>query len=347
MLPYLRNQFKDLSPYHSAYITDGVILNANESPYEAPQELITYMQEKVKTLLVNRYPDTDSVNLVEAISKAYNVNTENVVCGVGSDELIDCILASALETNDKVIMPYPSFSMYGQFTQLNSGRLIKVTLNEEFEYDTDALKQAIIENQPKVVFLCNPNNPTGCILRPDEIKEILEISKGIVIVDEAYAEFSEENISMISYINDYSNLIVLKTFSKAYGLAGARIGYGLASKDLIDLINTVKPPYNVNIFSQEIATWAMEHKEIFINRAKEIVGNRKELEKGLKSLGIKTYNTQSNFIWMILPDGVFEKLNEKKIYIRKMMVDDKVYYRINSGTTEENAILLEALKEII
>ncbi len=347
MLPYLRNQFKDLSPYHSAYITDGVILNANESPYEPPAELITYMEGRVKSLLVNRYPDTDSTALTSSIASAYNVEVENIVCGVGSDELIDCILGATLDTDDKVIMPYPSFSMYGQFTQLNSGRLIKVPLNDEFEYDVDSLKQSIIVNQPKVIFLCNPNNPTGCILKRSEIKEILDIAEGLVIVDEAYAEFCEEEISMISSVNDYKNLVVLKTFSKAYGLAGARIGYAVANKELIDLINTVKPPYNVNIFSQEIAKWAMDNRDIFITRTNKIVADRKELESDLKELGIKTYNTHSNFIWLTLPDGVFEKLIEKKIYIRKMMVDDSLYYRINSGTSEENSILITALKEII
>ena len=347
MIPYLREQFKDLSPYHSAYITDGIILNANESPYEAPEELVTYMQEKVRSLLVNRYPDTDSIELATSIAKAYGIEVTNVTCGVGSDELIDCILAAVLDVEDKVIMPYPSFSMYGQFTKLNSGSLIKVPLNKDFGYDLEALKKSIVENNPKIVFLCNPNNPTGCILKSTEVREILEISKGIVIVDEAYAEFCEEDISMIDYINDYSNLIVLKTFSKAYGLAGARIGYGIACTQLIDLINTVKPPYNVNIFSQEIATWAMKNRDVFIKRARKIVEDRKELQKGLEILEIKTYNTHSNFIWLELPEGIFEKLNERKIYIRKMAVDNKVYYRINSGTQEENVILLETLREIL
>ena len=347
MVRFLRERFNGLAPYHSPYLTEGVILNSNESPYSVPEELVGYMKERIGELFVNRYPDTDSLELANALAKAYDVKVTNIVCGVGSDELIDCVLGSTLESGEKVLMPYPSFSMYGQFTLLNSGQIIKVPLNSDFTYDVEAIKEAIKREQPKVIFLCNPNNPTGCIFTRAEIKSILEVAKGLVVVDEAYEEFSEKEISMIPYVNDYNNLIILKTFSKAYALAGARLGYGIASEEVINLIHTVRPPYNVNIFSQAIGTWAIEHRNLFLENARRIVDNRKMLEHGLKELGLMPYPSEANFVWLALPEGIFEALEEKQIYIRKMKVDASTYYRINAGTLEENNKLLEVLKTLL
>ena len=343
---FLRERFNGLKPYHSAYLTEGVILNSNESPYVAPQELMDYMKENIGSLLVNRYPDTDSSKLMMAIGKAYDVKPENVVCGVGSDEMIDCILASILNEDDKVLIPDPSFSMYSQFTLLNCGIGIKVPLKPDFTYDVEAIKAVIEEKQPKVVFICNPNNPTGCVMAREDIEAILKLSKGLVIVDEAYEDFASEPISVIPLIKAYDNLIVLRTFSKAYALAGARVGYAIACEELIDLINAVKVPYNLNMFSQLVATWAIEHKEVFKENAKKIISQRAHVDAGLKALGFKTYPSEANFIWVELPEGYFEDLKAHQIYIRQMAVDGQNYYRITIGTPEENEALLNALKEL-
>lgn len=343
---FLRERFSRLKPYHSAYLTEGILLNSNESPYPVPEALTTYMKENIDQLLVNRYPDTDSTTLMTAIAKAYSINAKNVVCGVGSDEMIDCILASVLEEDDKVLIPHPSFSMYSQFTLLNSGYALKVPLKPDFSYDFEKTKETILKQQPKVIFLCNPNNPTGCILSRAQIEEILRVSEGLVIVDEAYEDFSSEDISVIPLINKYNHLIVLRTFSKAYALAGIRVGYAIACEELIDLINTVKVPYNLNMFSQLVATWAIEHKELFKANARKIIAERRTLDEGLKSLGFKTYPSEANFIWVELPDRYFDLLIQRKIYIRKMALEDRNYYRISIGTPKENEILLAALKEM-
>lgn len=343
---FLRERFSKLKPYHSAYISEGVILNANESPYAPPAALKEYMKEHMDELLVNRYPDTDNSKLASAIAKAYGVKTTNVICGVGSDELIDCILSSTIDENDKVLIPSPSFSMYGQFTLLNNGYAIEVPLKDDFSYDVDALEEAIKAHQPKVVFLCNPNNPTGCILRRDEIERLLKASEGLVVVDEAYEDFASEAISSIDLIDKYDNLIVLRTFSKAYALAGARVGYGIACEAVIDLIGTVIVPYNLSVFSQLAATWCIEHRPLFLENARNIMSQRENLDKGLKALGYHTYPSEANFIWCELEESVFEALQAQGIYIRKMMVRGKVYFRITIGTPDENAALLNALKAL-
>ena len=345
MMHFLRPRFQDLKPYHSTHITTGVILNANESPYTAPEALVEHMQKWMSTeMLSSRYPDTDSVKLAEAIAKAYDVKAHNVVCGVGSDELIDCILSSTIEEGDKVLMPDPSFSMYAQFSVLNSADLIKVPLDENFAYDIEGLIKAIKTVQPKVIFICNPNNPTGAILSTEAIREILKVSKGLVVVDEAYAEFNHCEETVIPLINTYNNLVVLKTFSKAYALAGARVGFAIACEEIIELINTVRVPYNLNIFSQEAAKWVIENRHLYQTNIEKIITARGVLEAGLKELGIKTYPSYANFIWCELKEGIFETLQAQAIYIRKMTINNQNYYRITVGTSEENEILLKALK---
>lgn len=341
---FLRPRFQKLVPYYSKHITEGVILNANESAYAAPAALAAHMKEWVGEALMSRYPDTDSTKLASAIAEAFKVAPENVVCGVGSDEIIDCILSATIDENDKVLAPQPSFSMYAEFTVLNSGQFLAVPLKEDFSYDVSAICEMIKKEQPKVTFLCNPNNPTGCILTVDEIKQIISVAEGLVIVDEAYAEFDYCKESMIPYINEFDNMIVLKTFSKAYALAGARVGYGIACKALIDLINTVIVPYNLSIFSQEVATWAITHREAYKPQIDQIVADREKLAKALQALDVKTYPSAANFIWTELPEGVFEELEQKQIYIRRMLVAGKAYFRITVGTSEENEKLIEALQ---
>lgn len=340
-MKFLRDRFKEMKPYHSDYITEGIKLDANENPYPIPEEMINHMKNWTEHMSISRYPDTDSMMLVKAIAKAYEIADENVVCGVGSDELIDCILRSTIEAGDNVLAPTPSFSMYPQFTTLNSGNLIQIPLNEDFTYNVKGILEAIRLYEPKVVFLCNPNNPTGSILSLEDIREVAESSTGLIVVDEAYGEFCE--ITALPLIREYSHIVVLKTFSKAYSLAGARVGYGIADKEVIDLINTVRVPYNLNIFSQEAATWAIQNRAIFEPIIQNIIKQRDFLYKELQNLELIVYPSHTNFIWLEMSENAYLALEETHIYIRKMKYNSKSYYRITVGTKEENESLLEVL----
>lgn len=345
MSKWLKNSLSTLEPYHVELVNQGIKLDANESPYPILQELKNHMKEWVDRMCINRYPDTDSRKLIGTIAKAYKVDTSEVICGVGSDQLIDCILRGTLEKGDTVLTPYPSFSMYVLSTVMNGGINLKIPLTQDFQYDIEAMCEAIRINKPKVVFLCNPNNPTGSLLTLEEIETLLKLSSGLVIVDEAYMEYA--NQTAIPLIRQYDNLIVLRTFSKAYALAGARVGYGLANKEIIKMINIVKPPYNLNSFSEEIARWTLENRERFIPMIEESISEREALRLALCALGYKTYHSYANFLWVEATSSLDEILVRSDIYIRKMKYDDKLYYRITIGTSDENKALIQTLRQVI
>ena len=344
-MTFLKESFTKLVPYHAQHITQGIKLDANENPYPMPVELFTYISEWCKNSPINRYPDTDALELREAIATYYGVTPQNVICGVGSDQLIDCTLRAALQKGDDVVVPYPSFSMYQLSTVINSGNLIEVPLCEDFTYNVPAILEIIKKVVPKVVFLCNPNNPTGSILTLDEIREILDATEALVIVDEAYGEFTKD--SAITLTREYTNLLVLRTFSKAYGLAGARIGYGIAHPSIIETINVTKPPYNLNVFSQEMAKWIISNTTYYQDSLKKIIDSRENLYQALKKLPLRVYPSEANFLWVSSEYNLDKILKAKQIYIRKININQKDYFRISIGTDEENQILLETLKEAI
>jgi histidinol-phosphate aminotransferase len=343
MNPFIKKSLQELVPYHANHIIKGIKLDANENAYGLPSPL----KEKLQTLDIHRYPDTDSTALLEKLASIYEVATQNVVCGVGSDQLIDCLLRAVLEEGDKVLCPDPSFSMYKLTTKINGGTYVPLPLEEDFSYSTEAYIEAIKTHQPKVTFICNPNNPTGSYLSQQHIRTIADLGIGIVVIDEAYGEFAKE--SAASLVKEYDNLVVLKTFSKAYALAGARIGYGIGSPAVIDAICRVKPPYNVNVFSQEAALLVLEHQALFDESIQKLCQNRESLYEGLKELGLGVYPSLANFLWVESELALDALLEKEEIYIRKLAYNGKPYYRITVGTEEENKTLLEklrALKEI-
>lgn len=339
MNPYLKTALTTISPYHTTYRTAGIILDANEATYPVPEALKHHMMTWMQEASINRYPDSDTTLLCQAIADAYHVPVGYIVCGVGSDQLIDCLLRSVLEQGDLVMAPTPSFSMYALTTQINGGTFIGIPLTEGFQYDFENLYKKVMAHQPRVTFICNPNNPTGCVLDLAYIEALLQVSEGIVVVDEAYIEFGGE--TACSLVKRYDNLLVLRTLSKAYGLAGARVGYGIGNPHIIEAILTIKPPYHLNQFSQEIATWVINHKEAYSSLIHKIKQERERLYDTLKALGYAVYPSQANFIWMRADGGLKEQLEQQGIFIKQFPIQEDMYYRISIGTETENNALLK------
>lgn len=342
-MKYLKKEFKKLKPYHSAHISDGIILNANESPLNIPLEIKEEFKKVIDGLDFNRYPDTDNRKLLKAIADNYALEEENVCAGVGSDEMLDCIFKSVTSIGDFVLVPHPSFTMYKQMGFYYGTKVIEVKLDNEFKYNVDEFIKNIKKYNPKLIFLCVPNNPTGTIMSNQEVERILKASNGLVVVDEAYAEFCD--ISAISLINKYENLMVLRTFSKAYRLAGIRTGYALSSKENIDMLNVVKMPYNLNVLSNEMAILAIRNKELFLSNLSATKNELKRTSKALKDLGIKVYESHANFIWCELSEKVKQALADKNIYIRNIMYEDVQYSRISIGKAEEMEEFIKVVRE--
>lgn len=339
-MKYLKKKFQELNPYKIEEIKEGIFLNANEAGYDTPIEIRKHLSDYLLNNSLNRYPSSTSEKLKKAISEAFNISTNNIACGVGSDELIDILLRSTVQ-GGKVLSSVPSFSMYKIFTFMNEGDFIGVEANEDFSYNVDLMIEKIKEEKPIVTFICNPNNPTGAMMSISDIKRIASLNIGIVVVDEAYEDFA--NNSAVALINEFNNICVLKTFSKAFALAGIRCGYMIASNDIVNIVNTVKPPYTLNTITEEIASFAILNKKYYLPLIDEVIKDRDNEYEELVKLGIKVFKSNANFLFMELNDKILDNMEKNHIYLRKM----GKYTRVTIGTKKENAAFMKALKEVL
>ena len=347
-MKYLKKSLIGKTPYYSKEIKEGIILNANESAFETPKEIIELVKKELDKLNLKKYPDTDNTLVRESIAKSYGVDIANVTIGVGSDQLLDCIFKSLID-DEYIISMNPTFSMYKEYASFTGGKFIDIDFKDDvsFGFDVEKFIVAIKEYKPKITIICSPNNPTGSAILRNDLEKILTIAKelnSVVLLDEAYSEFHETNFDLI---NKYDNLIILKTFSKAYALAGIRLGYALACKDLIDTINVVKPPYNMSRVSSLIASIAINNKGLYDNNIQKIKSLRDDLYSELEKLNLKPVKSYSNFIFVKLNDKIFNHLQDNKIYIRRLKYKDEFWHRITVGTKEENEILLKTINEVL
>jgi len=333
----VRKNILNLQPYisfrdHNEF-NAPVMLDANECPFGE----------------FNRYPDSSQKKLKKKLAELKGVSPSKVALGNGSDELIDLIIKIFCEPKkDAILMMNPSFAMYAFYAAVNENEVFKLDLDENFKIVKDDFLKITGEREIKIFFLCSPNNPTGNSV--EDIEFFVQNFDGIVIVDEAYIEFSG-NRSAIELLDKYSNLIVLQTFSKAWGTAGARVGSAYASEEVIRFINTVKAPYNVNSLSQELILNLLDDK----NRLKENVDNilqeRIWLEEQFKTIECieKVFPTDANFflIKMKNAEGVYNRMLEEEILTSKRAPAIPYCIRINVGSREENEKLINVLKGIV
>ena len=342
-MKYIKKSLEGRIPYYSKAIDEGIILNANESAFPTPKKIIDLVKEELDRIDLRRYPDTDNLVIREALAKNYSCNIGNITCGVGSDQLLDCIFRSLIE-DEYILACNPTFSMYKEYASYTNGKFIDIDFKEGFIYDTDKILESIDKYNPKLIIICSPNNPTGSIMERDDLEKIIKKTSGVVLIDEAYSEFYKSNYDLAL---KYDNVIVLKTFSKAYALAGIRLGYAISSIDLIDTLNVVKPPYNLSTLSQVIASIAINNKDLYKENIIKIVKLKDELYNSLCELNLNPNKSYSNFIFVKLNDKIFNHLLENKIYIRKLKYNNEFWYRINTGTKEENDILIKTIKEAL
>ena len=299
---------------------------------------------KIASFKPNLYPDSDCSILREKMSSYYGCKAENIMVGNGSSEIINTVINAYCEKGDKVMSFVPSFSMYKTYCDLCSAKYVGVDSENDFSQNIDKLIEEAKSQNPKIIILCNPNNPTGYLTPIADVIKLLEnVKNSLVILDEAYADFSEN--SAVGLINDYENLIVMRTMSKAFGLAGLRVGCLIAAEKTVKYIWKVKLPYNVNILSQYAAELALKNSGRVSDYISSVKNRREELSCELKKLNFLVYPSGANFLFVKPPiQNLFEKLMERGILIRKFNDD---YYRITVGNKEENEILIEELKKLL
>jgi histidinol-phosphate aminotransferase len=326
--------------------SDKVVkLDGNENPYgcspKVYQALATYPY-------YHNYPDPEQRVLRKALEEYTGLGHQHIVCGMGSDELIDLILRLFLKPEDEVVNCPPTFGMYPFSTDVCGGRVVDVPRGEDFALDMAGIKKALTK-RTKAIFVASPNNPTGNTITEKEIIELVETGK-IVVVDEAYFEFS--NVTMAKLVPDYPNLIVLRTFSKWAGLAGLRIGYGILPVEIVGYIMKIKQPYNANVAAQAAVLASLADIEYLLGNVTKIVIERERLFGKLRELDwLRPYPSNGNFILCSLPKGeaqeTWRQLQEKGISVRYFDTPRlKDCLRISVGRPEDTDALIKALKEV-
>ena len=330
MKPYssARDEFKDLK-------ADMVFLDANENPFETT---------------LNRYPDPQQTALKELISKQKELPINQVLLGNGSDEVLDLIVRAFCEPNqDSILTLLPTYGMYSVLAQLNSIENIEVSLSKDFNINVDqVLKQ--VKPSTKLLFICSPNNPSGNIMDVNAVTRLLKAFDGLVVIDEAYIDFTTIE-SWIQHLNTFPNLIVTQTLSKAYGLAGIRLGTCYASKEIIAVLNKIKPPYNINSLTQQAAIEALQNNEVS-EQVSSILREREKLANALASCFFvkKIYPSDANFILIKVDDANkrYDELLRHGIVIRNRttQLGCENCLRISLGTPAENKQLLTLLNTL-
>lgn len=348
----IRPQIRNLKAYESKPVPDCVKLDANENPFPWPGG----MKEQLfnAQLELNRYPDGGAVELKNALSRYTSIPPEGILTGNGSDELIQLIMTTFGGENKAVILHPPTFSMYWAAAKVTGTDIIEVPLvigdDVEVRLDIQEILKVVSQPEVHIIILCNPNNPTGSLYPREDLLQIVRESGKIVIIDEAYAEFSGE--TMVDQIENYSNLIVMRTFSKAFGMAALRLGYLLGQPSTIELLNRARQPFNVNTLTQRAGSLALNYLDQYQVQIDTLIEETQKIYESLKNIsGVRVFPTRSNFVLFqpARPEQVYQELLQHGFLIRYMgelPVIGKAL-RLSVGLPEENQRLVNALQKIL
>ena len=341
----LNKKIVQLEPYQSISGTYDVRLDANECPYNYPDEIKQEIKTAVNNIDFNRYPDPLATDVIHSFAKYYGLNPEFVTAGNGSDELIFLIESAFLEKGDKMLVASPDFSMYQFYSSICEVECDTFYKDDDLNIDVDMLIDKVNSDNVKLLIFSNPCNPTGKGITAEQARKLVNSVNALVILDEAYMDFWTE--SLLNEVEQYSNLIIFRTASKAIGSAALRLGFAVANPVISRAIKAVKSPYNVNSISQTVGKIIYSHKQFLLNRKKDIVNNREKLYNGLLDISknnsdFKIYESCANFIFIKTSLGkeLWEFLKQKSIVIRYM----GDYIRISVGTADEVDRALEAIK---
>jgi len=347
----IKKHLQKLKPYIPGEdITGNIKLASNENPLGPSPKAIDAILRTAND--ISRYPSSDGPKLKKEIAKKLLLSDKNIILGNGSDEILLLIATTFITTEDEIITVDPTFSIYETTTQLFDGKTKKISLEDGY-YNFEKIKEAINPNT-KIIYLCNPNNPTGTIFEKKQLESLLKTlpSNILIVIDEAYNEYvtNPEYPKVLDYIKDH-NIIVLRTFSKIYGLAGLRIGYGIANTNLIEKISKVQLPFSVNKIAQKAALAALRDNEFLKKSLNNNEQGKQFLYQELGKIGLKYIKTEANFIYIETPisaNKLFKMLSDKGITIRALdSFGCKNAIRVSIGLPEENKAFIENLKAVL
>lgn len=342
----VRKNIRELKPYRSARqdFESGILLDANENSLGS---VVTFDSAEL-----NRYPDPLQKMLRSRLAELARVRTENVFVGVGSDEAIDLLIRIFCEPGqDSIVIAAPTYGMYRVAAEIQGVEVRTCLLTEEFQLNLDTLRSAI-DARTKLVFCCSPNNPTANLLKRKDILELCSTTNSIVVVDEAYIDFAEE-ASLAPFVDEVPNLVILRTLSKAWGLAGIRLGYAIAHPTVVSYLLKVKAPYNVNTLTGSYALKALEQRETMQKFVQTIIGERERLLRELPNVRHveRVYPSQANFILIRCREAktLYRELARRGIIVRDRSSEPMLEncLRVTVGTAEQNNLLLNTLNELV
>jgi len=339
----VRKNIKGLAAYSPGLFKAKYKMDANENPYDLPASVKKTILTGMQKIQFNRYPDSYAKELRNKIARKNRVKPENIVFGNGSDEIINYLLQVFCGPGEAIIVPTPTFEMYKIGGIINGNKVIEVPLDGNFDIDSGRIIKLANKSKAKIIFIASPNNPTGNCFSKEKILDIIESTNSLVVVDEAYLEFS--GCTLINYLKKNKNLIILRTFSKLYS-AAIRLGYMIADKKIIEAINKVRLPYNINSFSQGAALEILKLGSYIKSRAGLIISERKKIYAALKDK-YRIVKSNSNFFFIKLNKGT----EESKKYFQKNSFSIRIFrsgpakgwMRLTIGTPEENKAVIKLL----
>jgi len=353
ILKNIRPAIRDGQPYVVGGIQEPEIkLNQNESPYDLPEELKRELLEVFLEIPFNRYPRIVPVDLRQKLGEYLDFDPEGIIVGNGSNELMFLLGLSLIERGTKIVLPRPMFSFYETMVHCYEGDPIFIPSRPDLHFDTDSIHDAVRNRQPALTVIASPNNPTGLAVPFTEIERIVRATTGFVVVDEAYLEFSEE-MSPRTIMGRYPNVILLRTMSKAWGLAGLRIGYLMARPEVVREMMKARVPFMVDRLAEATAIALLERPHLVKERAALLVARRKDLTSALQGMrNVSVVPSQANFVLFktpVEPKEMMDRLASSGVLVRNMggYPELKGYLRVNAGTLDENNAFLDALKNAL
>jgi histidinol-phosphate aminotransferase len=346
-----RPDLADLEPYVSPQRPARWRMNTNESPYPPPDAVVEELTKRIASLALNRYPDKDARDLYEGLSQHVDWSSDGLWVANGSNEVLMHLFLAFGGSARSVMTFEPTYSLHSLIPRVAGTRIRNLWRDEDYVIDLEAALEEIDRTVPDIIVVCSPNNPTGNCEPLTTVRALLEAAPGIVVVDEAYGEFASPSDSVRPLLNDHRNLVLVKSFSKAWRLAGVRLGYMLADPTLIEGIERVRLPYHLSTLTQAVGELALKHSNETLAMVKSITTERDRISVELQARGIKTFPSRANFVLFQTDDGdaIFNRLLQRDVLVRNYSSTPALRgcLRVTAGLPEETGAFLEAMEVIL